>query len=64
MSVVAYWRYDANNAAWSNSGVAVFAANCILVGTSKGSVGEAIVTDWLVSVAETLLEVLFDLSVA
>ena len=59
MSVVAYWRYDANSAAWSNSGVAVLvAAYCIFGGTSEDS-GEPTVVAWLVSVADTLLEVLF-----
>ena len=63
MLVVAYWRYEANNAAWSNSGVAVLlAAYCIFAGTSKDSAGEAIVVDSLASVADILLEVLFELS--
>ncbi len=60
MSVVAYWRYDANSAAWSNSGVAVLvAAYCIFAGTSEDSAGLVVVVAWLVSVADTLLEVLF-----
>lgn len=60
MSVVAYCRYDANNAAWSNSGVAVLVtAYCIFGGASEDSAGEPLVVAWLVSVADTLVEVAF-----